>query len=637
MEIKAQVRSVSKLAEYFFLVPDYQREYVWKAHDQVEQFLVDIEPDLDDDVKDFSSYFLGAIIIINNRDKWDVIDGQQRLTTLVLFMCALRNALEGLESDAQSDKVSKTVEALKRWLYDWDVATGESRPRLELQYEESSDYLTSLIDPAGDYNVVATDSVKSMKAAFEHMTNHLRDVKAIHGAKGLVKYVSYALTRLELVVIEAEELSSALKIFETINQRGAGLNAMDLVKNLLFSEAEEHEFEQIKLIWKEIIQNLSDCDEGDKPLRFLRYFITARYFESRVMGNGKREYLIREDHLYKWIISKEGKELTNYEDNPVAFAKELRDMSKRYSLLVQSTSALDEENNGFPELASIGFMNKFRSRSHLVLLMALHRDAEKDVINYLARQLESYFFITSSLGRHYGRLTEQLFGRLAKELRGKKTVEEVRAFVQAKIRPYLVKLLPEFIANFKTIRFDRYSPGYRKSFVLWRLENTLREMSGGYASMPLHAAMELDFEHIMPQTPRNGIIPSEFEDDTDYDVSLNMLGNFTLLESNINQALNKANDLSSNEWFNTKLREYSSSDVLSAKMMSRQFSVGVNTQTNRTKEELGYSFESWGKESILQRQAILLELALMTWSVDGERLDKVVLNPEEEADVEALD
>ena len=75
-------------------------------------------------------------------------------------------------------------------------------------------------------------------------------------------------------------------------------------------------------------------------------------------------------------------------------------------------------------------------------------------------------------------LTEQLFGRLAKEPRGKRTMEEVRAFVQAKIRPYLVKLLPEFIANFKTIRFDRYSPGYRKSFVLWRLENTQGDVRG---------------------------------------------------------------------------------------------------------------------------------------------------------------
>ena len=112
---------------------------------------------------------------------------------------------------------------------------------------------------------------------------------------------------IELVVIEAEELSSALKIFETINQRGAGLNAMDLVKNLLFSELKSTSLRRIKLIWKEIIQNLSDCGEGDKPLRFLRYFITARYFTSRVMGNGKREYLIREDHLYKWIIPRRAK------------------------------------------------------------------------------------------------------------------------------------------------------------------------------------------------------------------------------------------------------------------------------------------------------------------------------------------
>ena len=64
MEIKAQVRSIENLMEYFFHVPDYQREYVWQAHDQVEQFLIDIEPDLTEKVQEMSSYFLGAIIII---------------------------------------------------------------------------------------------------------------------------------------------------------------------------------------------------------------------------------------------------------------------------------------------------------------------------------------------------------------------------------------------------------------------------------------------------------------------------------------------------------------------------------------------------------------------------------------------
>ena len=65
-------------------------------------------------------------------------------------------------------------------------------------------------------------------------------------------------------------------------------------------------------------------------------------------------------------------------------------------LLVQSTSALDEENNGFPHLASIGFMNKYNFVA--ISFMALHRDAEKDVINYLARQLESYFITSSWAG-----------------------------------------------------------------------------------------------------------------------------------------------------------------------------------------------------------------------------------------------
>lgn len=46
MEIKAEVKSIKKLENYFFLVPDYQREYVWKPDDQVEQFIIDIDNEL---------------------------------------------------------------------------------------------------------------------------------------------------------------------------------------------------------------------------------------------------------------------------------------------------------------------------------------------------------------------------------------------------------------------------------------------------------------------------------------------------------------------------------------------------------------------------------------------------------------
>ncbi len=81
MEINAAVHSISKLKDYFFLVPDYQREYVWKVDDQVEQFLEDIDNEYDSRKIDQKSYFIGSIIIVKNAGKYDVIDGQQRLTT----------------------------------------------------------------------------------------------------------------------------------------------------------------------------------------------------------------------------------------------------------------------------------------------------------------------------------------------------------------------------------------------------------------------------------------------------------------------------------------------------------------------------------------------------------------------------
>lgn len=51
MKIDAKVQSISKLKDYFFLVPDYQREYVWKPDDEVEQFLIDIENEYSPDAK----------------------------------------------------------------------------------------------------------------------------------------------------------------------------------------------------------------------------------------------------------------------------------------------------------------------------------------------------------------------------------------------------------------------------------------------------------------------------------------------------------------------------------------------------------------------------------------------------------
>lgn len=228
MKIDAKVQSISKLKDYFFLVPDYQREYVWKPDDEVEQFLIDIENEYSPDAKEQRNYFLGSIIIANNDRCFDVVDGQQRLTTIMLSLCVFRDLLKKETLNSAQKNYLQIIENL---LYNFDIESGETRVRLELQYEESHDYLTALIQEQ-PYNGVRSPSIVRMQDAY---TKILRHFQLYAGIDELIDFAKYCLTKIELVVIESQDLSSALKIFETINQRGAGLNAMDLVKNLLFS------------------------------------------------------------------------------------------------------------------------------------------------------------------------------------------------------------------------------------------------------------------------------------------------------------------------------------------------------------------------------------------------------------------
>src|SRR5574343_875388 len=144
MEIKAQVRTIDKLRDYHFLVPDYQREYVWKVDDQVEQFLADIANEYEPGALEQRSYFIGSIIIVRNGSQYDVIDGQQRLTTTVLTMCALRDLLKS-KSQELNAKQAQHFQGIDTWLSSFDLEADEVKVRLELQYEESRDYLARLI------------------------------------------------------------------------------------------------------------------------------------------------------------------------------------------------------------------------------------------------------------------------------------------------------------------------------------------------------------------------------------------------------------------------------------------------------------------------------------------------------------
>lgn len=609
MKIDANVLSIEDLEKYYFVVPDYQREYVWEADKHIYQFLVDIDEEFEAHSNEQQSYFIGSIIVVKKDSKYDVIDGQQRLTTIVISLCAMRNILEDLQKHGQLTDMSNSIlDIVKKWLFKFDLKTKSTLSRLELQYDESNGYLDTVIQKKV-YEGEVTNSIEKMQKAYDRIFKHLQNYLN-QEAELFEEYVQYFLTNVNVVVIESDNLGSALKIFETINQRGAGLNAMDLVKNLMFSKANTDDFESIKIKWKQITTDLQACGEGDNPLRFLRYFMIARYH------NG----IIREDDLYSWIISKEGKLKLQYETKPLNLVNEMTAAAKRYSHLVQATNS-DSSNlgiNKYPNVVKIGYINKQRSRQHLMLLMALDLNCNDDVINYLAQQIESFLFFANTL-KMQTKNYERRFTDWAIRLRGKRDIEEIVELIDEAMIPFLRSYLSEFKNSFLQIRHYDYNPQYRERYILGCLDTEICKQAG-LNPLSQDNIQKLQIEHILPQTLVNLEASDEF-DEEERDKYTFMLGNTTLLESQINQAINNYNDLST-DWFSMKQSEYLHSNFVLTKLLNDQYTIGKNTGLNRLKNKLSCQFFEWTKTSIEQRQQMLMELAFDHWQLNGKRLDE---------------
>ncbi|RYX87140.1 DUF262 domain-containing protein [bacterium] len=601
MEIKAEVKSIEQLKDYFFVVPDYQREYVWTGDVHVSRFLQDISDEFSPTGRKQSNYFIGSTIIVKRDDgAYDVVDGQQRLTTIVISLCAIRDTLKNLnvaedELRTVKDELFKVVKEL---LYKYDISTKRHTPRLLLQYLESKDYLNNLISEK-PFTEATTPSIKKMIEAYETVKDYLAELN-VSSDELLLNFISYFLANVEMVIIRPDDLGSALKIFETINERGVGLNAMDLLKNLLFSHAKDDEFEIIKNTWREMLKALDESKEGDKPLRFLRYFLMARYH------NG----IIREDEIYKWMISPTGKEKIKYQVDPISFVKELKVAAITYASFIKATNSWDADPN-FPNITGIGYLSKKTSRQHLVLLMALPNNSAIELTNLLAKNIESlvfYYAVNRTLTKSY----ESLFANWANKLRLIKSLESLKEFLRDDFNKELVEQQSKFDSQFANKSQGDLNPQYRIKYILGKIEEYIRQKVN-FPSANFLFYQNQQLEHILPQTGMN-IPQNEYPQPYDYSNTVHRLGNLTLLEAPINQSLNYSNDISSNDWFDVKRAAYLNSNILITRTFS-QIQIGEQTRFNGFATERLKTFATWNITSVNERQEIIKSLIQDIWKL----------------------
>jgi uncharacterized protein with ParB-like and HNH nuclease domain len=573
--------NVSGVFKNFYLVPDYQREYVWEEK-HVNQLLEDIYEEFSNDNK--SEYFIGSIVVCENDDKrYEVIDGQQRLTTLFVALSALKNHLKASKedvSDIQTMLFSTTRDASGKQV---------SAFRLELQYENCSGVLSRMIDsnPPDEFG---SNSEENIVEAYDTVTRFVEaNFKTLDE---LYPFLGYFLNNVKLIQIETPKISDALKIFETINERGVGLNPMDLLKNLIFRHVDKKDFNKLKDKWKTITTLLESHKE--KPLRFLRYFIMANY----QVKNAKGEEIIREDEIYDWITS--NKSQCKYESEPFAFVEFLKANAEAY------VNYLDGKDKNGADNIYLDNIKKLSGsfRQHLMLLLAA-KDLKKDLFDHLTKQIEVlifYYILTKEPTKEF----ERKFSKWAKEIKTIDTQEKLNAFIEQNLLSDVRAKEAEFKNAFLFFH-ERSLQGYRLRYILGKLTQFIdQQVLGVYEDRNLdnYLMKGIEIEHILPQTPKKELRES-FGDD--YDEFKAKLGNLTLFEK-------PQNIVAGNNYFVEKKVLYKTSKFYLTKSIAVLETVGNNSAVNRTNKYLK-TFDSWGRETIKDRQGLLFGIAQDIWKV----------------------
>lgn len=296
--------------ERFYQIPNYQRPYSWDK-DNIAELIGDLSSSFLEQKEE--EYFCGSLVLVkNDKDKrFDVIDGQQRLTTFTILACVIRDLYFELLEDRTKDYIKDSIS---------DKYNNEN---------EKLNFLTDTHFQADFKNTFILNKLqfednKNIEKDFKHnkylqnayyIKNELSDLLKKNQINDFVKWL-YEKVILTEIVCPNEE--SAIRIFNVLNNRGMPLNPTDILKSSLMQQLNEEDRESFKAVWQEIIEKLQFFNYSfDEVLNSYLYFLTAKNPKKRL-----DEELLRTDKFKK--------------DNPIQIITEIKYFSNLYIELLQN-------------------------------------------------------------------------------------------------------------------------------------------------------------------------------------------------------------------------------------------------------------------------------------------------------------
>lgn len=407
-------------ANVTYFVPRYQREYTW-GHTHWEDIFDDI---LDND----PGYFLGSIICINKSNdtlavqQLEVVDGQQRLTTISLLFSAIYRTLKEHADKLDEEQKSELIN-LKRMLV-LKKDNGKLRLALQKTNNNDDDYRAKLseVGITDSYEVKPYAGNRKIFRAFKYFQDRIESL--IDSSEQSLTKILELLEKVNgasMVKIEVESHAHAYTLFESLNNRGMPLTAIDLIKNKLLAKLDEcdkgradHYFD----IWNKLLNCLGDDNAIQE--RFFRHYYNAYRSELRSIASvpvATRSNLI---HIYEKLINQDAK----------IFIDKISMAGQNYSILLLNNQ--NEKLNGLEK--PLKDLDRIQGApSYLLLLYLIGRSDELQLKTHHLEKIINLlvcFFVRRNLTdlpptRDLTRLFMSIIEKIS-EFKGEKIIDLVR-------------------------------------------------------------------------------------------------------------------------------------------------------------------------------------------------------------------
>ena len=571
--IKGGEYPLSKIfsSEFNYNIPSYQRPYSWTIQEAGILF---------DDLYDFyknedkeENYFLGSIVLIKQDDypKSDVIDGQQRLTTLTILLAVIAHSLS--DSDDRDE--------FKSYINEKGIKSQgiKPKPRLKIR-ERDNNFFKSYVQ---ELKIDELTSLKPDSQDTEAKANIVRNAQTLQqkikdtfaNEADIFDFGSFLVQRCYLVVVSTPSQQSAFRIFSVMNSRGMNLLATDIIKSDVIGKINEDNRDDYTDKWEEIETQLGRDDFND-----LFGHIRMIKMKSKAKKSLQEEF-------YKYVLT----DINN--DTAIAFIDNvLEPYSDAYNIIRKaiytSTENAEKVNN------ILRWLNRIDNSDWLPPAMVFYckHKTESDILLTFFEKLErlaSYMRMTSFDINHrierYARLISDLQDENDDSIYGESI--ELSASEQN-----------EFISELNS---DIYKmTGAKRNYLILRLDAFLSDGAASYKSNVL------SIEHVLPQTVSPG---SEWDktwtDVDDRSYWLNKIGNLIPLTK-------RHNSKAQNYDFKTKKEKY-----------FKNTDAGVTSYALAT-DVLNY--DEWTPDIVKARQTKLIDAYKKGWDLKETAVEAVVDN-----------